>query len=303
MYVASSSIPPGAYVEKAAKRQLDQEPIQECVTRKKQKPSDVLEQNTGVINDVIAIAGIHLEEEEQMLLSGGGRIRAPSQEEGTTILQKSSLQRKLEKIMARCGIESKTKDVEHCLSLCVEERLHGLISKLIKMSKQKRSLLLFPSKVQHYALVSNQKLWKKESMWDKGSEGEVAANVDMNKDMNCAEPSQIPGTANTAARAFVGWDESEWKKHKTSVHSQHYMSTETDNVYLQTSARSGIPQESPGKGTENGQHQEHFLMHEKISVEDIIALLEREPLMSNSTLNYCLYNLHERETRKKMFLQ
>ncbi|KAL2477325.1 Transcription initiation factor TFIID subunit 4 [Forsythia ovata] len=233
MYVASSSIQPRAYVEKAAK--------------KKQKPSDVLEQNTGLINDVIAIAGIHLEEEEQMLLSGGGRIRAPSQEEGTTILQKSSLQRKLEKIMARCGIESKTKDVEHCLSL---------LSNL----QQKRSLLLFPSKVQHYALVSNQKLWKKESMRDKGSEGEVAANVDMNKDMNCAEPSQ-------------------------------------------TSARSGIPQESPGKGTENGQHQEHFFMHEKISVEDIIALLEREPLMSNSTLNYCLYNLHQRETRKKMFLQ
>ncbi|KAL2460316.1 Transcription initiation factor TFIID subunit 4b [Abeliophyllum distichum] len=162
MYVASSSIRPRAYVEKAAKRQLDQEPVPECVTRKKQKPPDIAEQNTGLINDVIAIAGIHLEEEEQMLLSGGGRSRTPSQEEGTTILQKSSLQRKLEKIMARCGIQSKTKDVEHCLSLCVEERLHGLISKLIKISKQKRRLMLFPSEVQHCALVSNQKLWKNE---------------------------------------------------------------------------------------------------------------------------------------------
>ncbi|KAL2460315.1 Uncharacterized protein Adt_43735 [Abeliophyllum distichum] len=101
------------------------------------------------------------------------------------------------------------------------------------------------------------------------SEGEVAANVDMNKDMNLC-------------RTFP------------------------DNIYLQTSAGSGIPQESPRKGTENGQHQEHSLMNEKglghkISVKDVIALLEREPLMSNSTLNYCLYNLHQCEKRKKMF--
>ncbi|XLR23440.1 hypothetical protein S83_051340, partial [Arachis hypogaea] len=34
------------------------------------------------------------------------------------------------------GLKGVSNDVERCLSLCVEERMHGLISNLIRMSKQ-----------------------------------------------------------------------------------------------------------------------------------------------------------------------
>ncbi|KAL4315660.1 hypothetical protein AHAS_Ahas15G0207300 [Arachis hypogaea] len=52
------------------------------------------------------------------------------------ILQKIPLQKKLFEIMFKYGLKGVSNDVERCLSLCVEERMHGLISNLIRMSKQ-----------------------------------------------------------------------------------------------------------------------------------------------------------------------
>ncbi|XP_022897752.1 transcription initiation factor TFIID subunit 4b-like [Olea europaea var. sylvestris] len=98
-------------MERSAKRQLDQK----CVTRKKQKSRHEPQQNTDS-NDEIAIARIRVEVEEKVMFSSGEQSRALSQEE-TTILQKNALQRKLENIMSRCGIKSRTEDVEQCLSL------------------------------------------------------------------------------------------------------------------------------------------------------------------------------------------
>ncbi|XP_022884178.1 transcription initiation factor TFIID subunit 4b-like isoform X2 [Olea europaea var. sylvestris] len=148
-------------MERSAKRQLDQK----CVTRKKQKSRHEPQQNTDS-NDEIAIARIRVEVEEKVMFSSGEQSRALSQEE-TTILQKNALQRKLENIMSRCGIKSRTEDVEQCLSLCVEVRLHGLISNLIKLSKKKRSLMLSTAEVQHCVIISNQELWKKMITRDK----------------------------------------------------------------------------------------------------------------------------------------
>ncbi|CAI9769990.1 unnamed protein product [Fraxinus pennsylvanica] len=316
-----------------AKGQLRRMDTQQSLSfRKKQKSHYEPEQDTEN-NDVNPIAGISVEEEEQKIFTWGERSRALSQEE-TTFLQKNALQRKLEKIssvenillessfkyqffegkyslffvvltVSICGIKSRTKDVEHCLSLCVEVRLHGLISKLIKMSKKKRSLMLSTAEVQHCVVISNQELWKKEIMRDKEFRGEIAANVDRNKDIKCAEPSQenkmkrtadeTLRSANRAARAAAGWDDitSKWKfmgkperKKQETSSSSHQESQRKGTMLTDCVLRHFlfcVMDDEYIAGTVKG-------FEPKITIKDIIALLEREPLMSKSTLNYCLCN-------------
>ncbi|KAF9601179.1 hypothetical protein IFM89_017127, partial [Coptis chinensis] len=112
---------------------------------KKQKVSGALsDQSIEQLNDVTAVNGVNLREEEEQLFSGPkdeGRTseatrRVVQEEEEQLILQKIPLQRKLAKIMTKSGIKSVSKDVERCLSLCLEERLRGLINNLVRVSKQ-----------------------------------------------------------------------------------------------------------------------------------------------------------------------
>ncbi|XP_010905279.1 transcription initiation factor TFIID subunit 4b isoform X2 [Elaeis guineensis] len=218
------------------------------MSSKKQKTSGAfLDQSIEQLNDVTAVSGVNLREEEEQLLSAPkeesraseATRRVVEEEEEQLILQNGPLQKKLANIMSRCGLKSIGSDVERCLSMCVEERLRGLISYLIRLSKQRvdiektRHRLVITSDVRRQILLMNKKA-KEE--WDKKQaeeseklrklnevvEGNAGADADKDKDegrsktlkANKEEDDKMRTTAaNVAARVAVGGDDmlSKWQ--------------------------------------------------------------------------------------------
>lgn len=159
---------------------------------KKQKTSGTFqEQSFDQLNDVTAVSGVNLREEEEQLLSApkeeswaSEEARKIAQEEdGKLFLQKGPLLKKLAAIVPKCNLKSIGGDVEHCLSMCVEERLRRFISTLIRVSKQRIDTeksghrLVITSDVGRQILRMNQKA-KEE--WDK----KQAEETDKNKKQN-----------------------------------------------------------------------------------------------------------------------
>ncbi|KAJ9541551.1 hypothetical protein OSB04_028057 [Centaurea solstitialis] len=211
---------------------------------KKQKVSGAFsDQSIEQLNDVTAVSGVNLREEEEQLFSGSkedSRVSEASrkvvqEEEERLILQKTPLQKKLAEIMAKCGIKNRSSDVERCLSLCVEERMRGLISNLIRLSKQRvdiekpRHRTVITSDVRQQIMSMNQKArdeWEKKQAdaeklqrADEASpEGSGGIDGDdgrgKNSKVNKEEDDKMRTTAaNVAARAAVGGDDmlSKWQ--------------------------------------------------------------------------------------------
>uniref|UniRef100_A0A2P2KVE0 Uncharacterized protein MANES_03G054700 n=1 Tax=Rhizophora mucronata TaxID=61149 RepID=A0A2P2KVE0_RHIMU len=213
---------------------------------KKQKVSGAfLDQSIEQLNDVTAVSGVNLREEEEQLFSGPkedsraseASRRFVQEEEERMILQKIPLQKKLAEIMAKSGLKNISNDVERCLSMCVEERMRGLISNLIRLSKQRvdvekaRHRTLITSDVRQQVMTVNQKAreeWeKKQAGADKlrnfnEPEGDDRVEGDKEKDegrvksmkANKEEDDKMRTTAaNVAARAAVGGDDmlSKWQ--------------------------------------------------------------------------------------------
>ncbi|KAK9097201.1 hypothetical protein Sjap_022698 [Stephania japonica] len=221
--------------------------VQAQIASKKQKVTGAfLDQSIDQLNDVTAVSGVNLREEEEQLLSGPkdenraseATRRVVQEEEERLILQKIPLQKKLAKIMSNCDIKNVSNDVERCLSLCVEERMRGLISNLIKLSKQRadierlRHQVLVNSDVQHGISMINQKAkdeWERKQADEaeksrKLNEADGSAGVDGGKDKdegrlktlkaNKEEDDKMRTTAaNVAARVAVGGDDmlSKWQ--------------------------------------------------------------------------------------------
>ncbi|WOL17649.1 transcription initiation factor TFIID subunit 4b-like isoform X2 [Canna indica] len=217
------------------------------MSSKKQKTSgNFLEQSIEQLNDVTAVSGVNLREEEEQLLSGmkeesrasEATRRVVQEEEERLILQKATLQKKLSDIMSKCGLKNIGGDVERCLSMCVEERLKGLISYLIRLSKQRvdteksRHRFVITSDVRRQILSMNQKAkedWDKKQTEEsekhrKVNEADGNTGVDTEKDkeegrsktvkVNKEEDDKLRTTAaNVAARAAVGGDDmlSKWQ--------------------------------------------------------------------------------------------
>ncbi|XP_038970601.1 transcription initiation factor TFIID subunit 4b-like [Phoenix dactylifera] len=211
---------------------------------KKQKTSGAfLAQSIEQLNDVTAVSGVDLKEEEEQLLStpeeesqaSETARRMVQKEEERLILQKGPLQKKIAKIMSKCGIQSVSSDVEHCLSMCLEERLRGLVVNLIRLSKQRidiektRHQLVGTSDVCRQISMMNRKAkeeWEKRQAEEadklrKHNEGNTGADGDKHKDEGRSkthkiskEDDKIRATAaNVAARAAVGGDDilSKWQ--------------------------------------------------------------------------------------------
>ncbi|GAB4852301.1 hypothetical protein Ancab_016493 [Ancistrocladus abbreviatus] len=213
---------------------------------KKQKVSGAsLDQSIEHLNDVTAVSGVNLREEEEQLFSGSkddsraseASRRVVQEEEERLILQKIPLQKKLAEIMSKCRVKNSSNDVERCLSLCVEERLRGLISNLIRVSKQRvdseksRHRTIVTSDVRQHILAINRKAreeWdKKQAEAEKSRkltepDGIAGADGDKEKDdgrgrsmkLNKEEDDKMRATAaNVAARAAVGGDDmlSKWQ--------------------------------------------------------------------------------------------
>ncbi|CAI9115938.1 OLC1v1016953C1 [Oldenlandia corymbosa var. corymbosa] len=214
---------------------------------KKQKVSGAfLDQSIEQLNDVTAVSGVNLREEEEQLFSGpkeDSRVseasrRVVQEEEDRLILEKVPLQQKLKDIVSKCGLKGISSDVERCLSLCVEERMRGLIGNLIRLSKQRldvekpRHKTIVTSDVRHQIMLINRKAqdeWeKKQAEAEKlqkpnEPEGNPGVDGEKEKDDGRAKSVKVPNkeeddkmrttAANVAARAAVGGDDmlSKWQ--------------------------------------------------------------------------------------------
>ncbi|XP_050235742.1 transcription initiation factor TFIID subunit 4b [Mercurialis annua] len=213
---------------------------------KKQKVSgEFQDQSIEQLNDVTAVSGVNLREEEEQLFSvpkEDSRVseasrRVVQEEEERLILQKTPLKKKLAEIMAKCGLKNINSDVERCLSLCVEERMRGLIGTLIRVSKQR----VDAEKLRHRTVITSDVGQQIRTMnrqakeeWEKKQteaeklqkvnepEGDNGVEGDKEKDegraklvkVNKEEDDKMRTTAaNVAARAAVGGDDmlSKWQ--------------------------------------------------------------------------------------------
>uniref|UniRef100_A0A0D9VVL9 RST domain-containing protein n=1 Tax=Leersia perrieri TaxID=77586 RepID=A0A0D9VVL9_9ORYZ len=217
---------------------------------KKQKTSGGYhDQSIDQLNDVTAVSGVNLREEEEQLFSAPKEESRVSEaarkvvqlEEEKLILQKGPLTKKLTEIMRKCNLKSIGSDVERCLSMCVEERLRGFISNTIRFSKQRVDLekskhRIYPlsSDVRSHILRVNREAreqWDKKLAEDaerirKQSDGGDNAVVDSEKDKNdnrstskhaknykVEDDKTRTTAANAAARVAAGGDDmlSRWQ--------------------------------------------------------------------------------------------
>lgn len=314
---------------------------------KKQKVSS-LEPSIDQLNDVTAVSGVDLREEEEQLFSGpkdDSRVseasrRVVQEEEESLILLKAPLQRKLIEIMTECGLKGMGNDVERCLSLCVEERMRGVISNIIRMSKQRvdiektRHRTVVTSDVRQQIMTMNRKAreeWeKKQAETEKlrklnDVEGSSGVDGDKEKDEGRNKATKVnrevddkmrTNAANVAARAAVGGDDmlSKWQLMAEQARQKREGGTDTASGSQQTKDISRKSSPSSGRSTKDNQEKERkgptslgnsaarkfgknhshgsqTRIARSISVKDVIAVLEREPQMSKSSL---LYRMHER---------
>ncbi|XP_059432337.1 transcription initiation factor TFIID subunit 4b-like [Corylus avellana] len=307
---------------------------------KKQKVSGTFsDQSIEQLNDVTAVSGVNLREEEEQLFSGPkedsraseASRRVVQEEEERLILQKTPLQKKLAVIMTKCGLKSISNDVERCLSLCVEERMRGLISNLIRLSRQRvdiekpRHRTLITLDVGQQIMTMNRKAreeWEKkqaeaerlrrlnEPEGNNGVDGEKEKDEGRAKSLkvNKEEDDKMRTTAaNVAARAAVGGDDmlSKWQLMAEQARQKREGGVDAsgsqpgkDASRRPTSGRKDN-QEAEKKGNAASGAVRKFGRNQvvvpqtrvapKISIKDVIAILEREPQMSRSTLIYRLY--------------
>ncbi|XP_021280845.1 transcription initiation factor TFIID subunit 4b-like [Herrania umbratica] len=276
---------------------------------KKQKVSGTFsDQSIDQLNDVTAVSGVNLQEEEERLLSGPKevfRISGASrlivhEEEERGILLKTPLQKKLAEIMAKLGLKNISNDAERCLSLSVEERMRGLICNLIRHSKQRADvekpvhLKLITSDVRQQIIRLNCKVkeeWEKKQVEVEKLQklDELGApegsRVDGNKEKNEGQVKSIKmnkedddkmraNAANVAARAAVGGDDILSKWQLMAEQARQKREKEAEKGGLVSPLASGAVRKFGAR---------------TISVKDVIAVLEREPQMSKSTLIHRLY--------------
>ncbi|KEH35795.1 transcription initiation factor [Medicago truncatula] len=256
---------------------------------KKQKVSS-LEPSIDQLNDVTAVSGVDLREEEEQLFSGpkdDSRVseasrRVVQEEEESLILLKAPLQRKLIEIMTECGLKGMGNDVERCLSLCVEERMRGVISNIIRMSKQRvdiektRHRTVVTSDVRQQIMTMNRKAreeWeKKQAETEKlrklnDVEGSSGVDGDKEKDEGRNKATKVnrevddkmrTNAANVAARAAVGGDDmlSKWQLMAEQARQKREGGTDTASGSQQTKDISRKSSPSSGRSTKDNQERE-----------------------------------------------
>lgn len=319
---------------------------------KKQKTSGgFLDQSIDQLNDVTAVSGVNLREEEEQLFAGPkeeshtteAMRRVVQEEEDRMFLQKGPLHAKLAGIMAKCGIKNVSSDTERCLSLCVEERLRNMVGHLIRLSKQRVDLekvgrkVAITADVRREIQLMNKKAkedWEKKQADEaeklrKLNEVENNAGVEGEKDENRPkaqraskeeEDKMRANAANVAARAAVGGDDmlSKWQLMAEKARQKREGATDgasnpRGNKEIQKKTVGGLKtgnasdhQEGDNKGSNaatsgpvrsmgrNLGPSSQIKPIRNISVKDVVALLEREPQMTKSTI---LYRLYERQAQ------
>ncbi|KAL2643838.1 hypothetical protein R1flu_011425 [Riccia fluitans] len=147
--VGASSAPvktPSKKPSVGQKKPAESSPAQQP-SSKKQKTSAAGEADQSIdqLNDVTAVSGVNLKEEEEQLLVGPkeesrtteAMRKIVQEEEERLFLDRSALRTKLVAIAGKCNVKGVSEDVERCISMAVEERLRSMLYKLSKLSKQR----------------------------------------------------------------------------------------------------------------------------------------------------------------------
>ncbi|XP_024196152.1 transcription initiation factor TFIID subunit 4b-like [Rosa chinensis] len=299
---------------------------------KKQKVADdeIDTDQEGIeqLRDVVSVSGVDLvEEQERMLLLSVPKKRQASRklvlqenQEGL-VLQKIPLQKKLEGIMGRCGLRiGVDKDVERCLSMCVVERMRGIICNLIRQSNQRvdceksRHYTVSTSDVKQEIMILNKKA--REELLEKAqklNEAKVSSNgFDGVKDKHDDGEDKMrrsTAAANVAALAALGGHDilAKWKlkadqlsREKRRGKDVNPKATSTVGRTIEAEKRGGVEAMVSAAGSAVGKFgrncQVMMMPQTKVastrstSVKDVIAVLEKEPQTSKSTLIYLLMN-------------
>lgn len=229
-------------------------------------------------------------------------------------------------LVAKHGLKYISNDVERCLSLSVEQRMHGLICSLIRLSKQRTDA----EKPMHLKLITSdvrQQIirldWEAKKEWEKNQpegsgvdddkqkeDGQVKA-LKTNKEV---DEMMKAAAANIAARAAVGGDDmlSKWqhmagkdgKKRERGIDAAASNCQASKDVNHKSSSASGISRDdnqdaekrglirplASGAVRQLGRNQvPQTGVARTISVKDVIAVMKREPQMARSRLIYRLY--------------
>ncbi|CAN8313419.1 unnamed protein product [Cochlearia groenlandica] len=198
--------------------------------------------------------------------------------------------------VAKSGLKHINDDVELCLSRCVEERLHGLLSNAIRVSKQRtdaekcRKRTCITSDIRKQLYEMNQKA-KEE--WEskhcgveklKSEDNETARKVTRLEQVKANKEQERAKAANVAVRAAVGGGgDDTFLKWKRMVEEARQKPSSRPRINsMRPCAETG--------GRRFEKNQGSTKVARTITVEDVIAVLEKEQQMSRSTLLYRLYN-------------
>ncbi|KAJ0980272.1 hypothetical protein J5N97_008527 [Dioscorea zingiberensis] len=306
---------------------------------KKQKMTVSSVDHIGKLNDVTAFTEINLRDEEKMLLSAPkeGQVskateRLVEEEEGRLILQKDPLQKKLAKIITKCGIASIGNDVERLLSMCVEERLRNLLPNLIRLSKKRedveksRHQVVVTADIRRHILSANQKAKKdhvkkhSEDPFQKKTHPEEVKKIpkllDEVKDtcMNASKfevkdcSMEVTDTCMNARK--LEFSESAGKISAANFAAHSAVGTDAVHAKWQLMAEEARQRRERGLeggtigsqvGTASGNKsnlKSPTVMSDpqitgRITIKDVISALGREKQMSNSVLLYTLYQRME----------
>uniref|UniRef100_A0ACD5Z2R9 Uncharacterized protein n=1 Tax=Avena sativa TaxID=4498 RepID=A0ACD5Z2R9_AVESA len=333
-----TSTPPAARTNKKSggqKKSLEVAGSAPAPSSKRQKTAGAFQvQSIDQLNDVTAVSGANLREEEEQLLSAPkeespaseAARRIAQEEEENLFLQKGPLLKKLAEIIFKCNLKNASADVEHCLSMCVEERLRRFISTLIRVSKKRIETektghrLVITSDVGRQILQMNQKAkegWdKKQAESDKNkkqTEDEESGAAELDKEKEESRPKNVKPNkeeddkmrttaANVAARQAVGGSDmlSKWqlmaeqaRQKRAPVPRPSQVSGKGSAEHNEASKRSHFTAfgtggtKRQGKGSFATRHSHG--PRRTVSVKDVICVLEREPQMAKSCLIYRLY--------------
>ncbi|EYU25503.1 hypothetical protein MIMGU_mgv1a022216mg, partial [Erythranthe guttata] len=284
---------------------------------KKQKLSCGAFPSIKELNDVTALSGIDIREEEEHLFSSpkkGSRVSETSllivQEEENMILHKIPLQKKLMETIAKRGLTKISNDVERCLSLCVEERMRGLIYNLIKVSKKRMDTektsqrTVITSDVKQQIMSINRKADEEQERKEAETqtseklnlpEGTTGVDGDKKRE-SCARLAKKQydnQAANMAVRAATGTTDmmSRWQSMIEAKQKQQGIDKSGKDVINISNQDGSEVSGTPALDRKIGQIEVMVPQVRRcsITVKDVIAVLERDPQLSKSTLIYKLY--------------
>ncbi|KAL5218031.1 hypothetical protein ABZP36_018715 [Zizania latifolia] len=292
------------------------------------------DQSIDQLNDVTAVSGVNLREEEEQLFSAPkdeSRVSEAARkvvqlEEEKLILQKGPLTMKLAEIMRKCNLKSIGNDLERCLSMVREVDLEKSRHHMYPLSSDVRSHIL---KVNREAREQRDKrLAEDAERIRKQNDGDVNAIVDSEDKNESRSTSKHAKTykeeddkmrttaANAAARVAAGGDDmlSKWQllaeRNKQRNEGGDSSSSMPGNM---------LPHKSsprPGKGSREKEEIEKSVyfsvlgpggvrrspqikVARSITVKDVIAALEREPQTLKSSLLFQLYGRSPTESSAK----